>query len=113
MRARRCVRVATTTAVMGDGDEDVCGAGARTKSSERVARKTMLGESTRRMKSGVSAASGRAMVVVAAVVAELDVVVGRKKEGEGWKKLRAVVVEDKPRLVLWLGFLSGRRSPWP
>ena len=52
------------------------------KSSERVARRTMLGEMTRRRKRGSNTAGGMegAMRVVAAVVAMLDVVVGRERE---------------------------------
>ena len=64
---------------MGEGD---CtdGAAGRAKRRESVERKTMLGETTRSRKSGVSAAIGMegAMTVVAAVVAGLDVVVGRE-----------------------------------
>ena len=72
------------------GEED-CGEGAagRVNKSERVERRTMLGESARRTNSGVNATAGivGAMRVVAAVVAELDVVVGREEERIGRRKV--------------------------
>ena len=81
------MRVATTTEVIGEGD---CteGAGGLVKTRERVERKTTAGDAIRSAKSGSAAwRMGGAMRVVAAVVAELDVVVGREEERIGRRKV--------------------------
>ena len=109
MRARRCVRAATTTEVIGESDGTGGGAG-RAKRRERVARRTTEGDVTYRTNSGVTAGGvGKAMRVVAAVVAVLDVVVGRERGGgwedKGWTRLKT----GAPRVVAEL--LSGRPSP--
>ena len=55
---------------------------------ERVARRTTEGDVTYRTNSGVTAGGvGKAMRVVAAVVAVLDVVVGREEERIGRRKV--------------------------
>ena len=59
-----------------------------------VDKKTMLGETIRIKKSGSKAAVGMGNIV-AAVVARLDVVVGRAREGKWWWKLK----RTKPRVV--------------
>ncbi len=73
-------------------------------------RKTMLGEMTRSRNSGARAAAGMegAMTVVAAVVAELDVVVGREREGRWFGKWRRRFKRRVPRVVAEL--LSERPS---
>lgn len=65
MVARRGVRLATTTEVIGDGD---CGGGGRVKMTERVDSSTRAGDSMRRTNSGESAAALVAMFIVAAAV---------------------------------------------
>ena len=97
MSGRRCVRVATTTEVMGDRLGGA-GAGGRAARRESVARRPMLGESPRRMKRGSRASGGmeRAMAVVTAVVAGLDVVVDGEREGKV-----AGLGRQQASLVLW------------
>ena len=108
MRARRCVRVATTTEVIGEGD---CteGAGVLVKTRERVERKTTAGDAIRSAKSGSAAwRMGGAMRVVAAVVAGLDVVVGRERE-----KGKRRAGRKQARLVLWPSSYRGQFLPQP
>ena len=75
------------------------------KTRERVERKTTAGDAIRSAKSGSAAwRMGGAMRVVAAVVAGLDVVVGRE-QGRNWRR---ELKRGAPRVVA--EFLSGTIS---
>ena len=78
MVARRGVRLATTTEVIGDGD---CGGGGRVKTMESVDSSTRAGDTMRRTNSGETAGASVAMFIVAAAVGGLDVRRGRDREG--------------------------------
>ena len=82
----------------------------------------MLGERTRRRKRGSNTAGGMegAMRVVAAVVAMLDVVVGREREGKAAEASKTAVLAENKRasccgraligatFSLWLAALAWR-----